>query len=154
MPAASLAKTVAMSRIELSIDIAAPTARVWRALCDPDEVTRWDPGIVEALDAPADYPQPGQRVRWRMRSGPYDTLVDSPQEVLPERRLHSLLELGPIRMDETYDLTPSDAGCRVELAVEWSAPPPIASLAGRLLREGFETSLAGLKRWCEADMSP
>ena len=143
-----------MNRIELSVDIAAPVGRVWRALCDPAEVASWDPGLVEALDAPAEYPQPGQRVRWQMRSGPYDTLADSPQEVLLERRLRTLLELGPIHMDETYELTPLDGGCRVELVVEWSAPPLIAGLAGRSLREGFEASLAGLKRWCESVNDP
>jgi uncharacterized protein YndB with AHSA1/START domain len=142
-----------MHSIRLSIDIAAPAGRVWRALCDAAEVAQWDFSVAEALDAPADYPQPGQRVTWRLASGPYTTLVDSPQEVVTERRLRSLLEIGPIKMDETYELTPSDAACRVDLVIDWEAPALIATIAGRSLREGFEASLAGLKRHCEASLS-
>lgn len=143
-----------MGRIELEVEIAAPVERVWRALCDPAEVVRWSTDVSQALDAPADYPQPGQLVRWRMRSGPYQTLLDSPQEVEEGRRLRSLLELGPVRMDETYGLAPGGEGCRVALLVEWSAPPLIAAVAGRSLQESFQASLAGLKRWCEGGAPP
>ena len=140
-----------MSRIELTIVTDAPVARVWQALCAADEVPHWDSSIIEALDAPPDYPQPGQEVRWRLRTGPYNTLIDKPQEVEPERKLRALLEIGPIKIDETYTLTPLDAGCRVDLVIDWTAPMLIASLAGNELRKGFESSMAGLKRWCEGD---
>ena len=91
-----------MRRFLLTTLIDAPVDRVWRALCDPAEVVQWDAGVIIAIDAPADYPRPGQTVRWRYRSERRPELLDRPQEVVPEQKLRSILELGPYYMDETY----------------------------------------------------
>src|SRR5690606_19971864 len=107
-----------------STDIAAPPGRVWRALCDPEEVVRWDTTVLEALDAPPDYPRPGQHVRWRCKGT--DTLLhDRPQHVEPERRLHSLLEYGHQRLDETYALTATDFGTRLDLHIDLMLNTPV-----------------------------
>jgi hypothetical protein len=140
----------------VSVDIAAPPSRVWRALCDPAEVVQWDTGVVEALDAPADYPQPGQHVRWRYSNGPFRTLHDRPQEVVQERTLHSHISLGPMWFDETYTLEPGDAGCRLTAAMRVRAPfPPLGWLLERLYvgpesRRTVTASLAVIKKHCEA----
>jgi hypothetical protein len=144
-------------RFAISVEIDASPARVWRALCAPDEVVRWDSGIERALDAPADYPLPGQHVRWRCRSGPFRLLHDRPQEVVLERRLRSLLSLGPFRYDETYTLAAAGHGaCNLtaSLAV-WVPLPLIGALAARAYlgpsaRRSFESALASIKRLCEA----
>jgi hypothetical protein len=140
----------------LTIEIRAPVARVWRALCDPAEVVSWDSGVTRAWDAPPDYPKPGQHVRWAYRSRLWRVLHDRPQEVVPERRLHSLLDLGPSSMDETYELIETLQGCRIELIVLMRVRLPLVGLlierlwAGPETRRGFEASLASLKRWCVA----
>ncbi|HLF70954.1 MAG TPA: SRPBCC family protein [Dehalococcoidia bacterium] len=147
-------------RIKLSIEIEAPVERVWRALCDPGEVARWDPGVAEALDAPVDYPRPGQTVRWRTRSG--GELIDAVQEVEPPRRLRSVLVVDEVRIDETYELTATERGCRVDCRLgaqmqsAWTNAflflligPRIAM--GSAVRASFQTSLAGLKRFCETE---
>jgi uncharacterized protein YndB with AHSA1/START domain len=140
----------------LSVDIAASTARVWRALCHPAEVVTWDSNVVEALDAPPDYPRPGQHVRWRCRGGPFRVLHDKPQQVVPERRLRSRLALGPYRYDETYTLEPDAEGCTLTLRlVVTTAIPLIGGLIQRLYlepetRRAFTRSLAALKHHCEA----
>ena len=72
-------------------------------------MVQWDTGVAAALDAPANYPQPGQHVRWRYRNGPFRILHDRPQDVVAERRLRSLLSVGPFRFDETYTLEPATA---------------------------------------------
>jgi uncharacterized protein YndB with AHSA1/START domain len=137
-------------------DIAAAPARVWRALCDPAEVVQWDTGVAAALDAPLDYPQPGQHVRWRYTNGPFRILHDRPQEVLPERRLRSLLRVGPFRFDETYTLAPQAAGCRLTATLEVRAPVPVLSwfveraYLGPRTRAAVAASLAAIKRRCEA----
>jgi hypothetical protein len=140
----------------LSIDIAAPPARVWRALCDPAEVVQWDSGVVEALDAPDDYPQPGQHVRWRYRGGPFGILHDRPQEVVQEQKLTSDLGVGPFRFHETYRLEPVGAGCRLTVAMNlWALLPLVGSLVERLYlgastRRTVQESLESIMRHCEA----
>ncbi len=138
------------------VDIAAPPARVWRALCDPVEVVRWDTGVVEALDAPSDYPQPGQHVRWRYSNGLFRVLHDRPQEVAAERTLRSLITIGPFRFDETYALAPSGGGTTLSAEMKVRAPVPVlGSLLERLYlgpqsRRTVEASLRAIKRHCEA----
>jgi hypothetical protein len=143
-------------RIEVSVEIAAPPSRVWRALCDPDEVVRWDSGVITALDAPPDYPRAGQHVRWRYRSRLFPVLTDRPQEVVPEQKLRSILHVGPYDMDETYLLTPVPPGCHLAALVGLEVRLPLMGAlverlyAGPSTRRSFETSLAALKRYCES----
>jgi uncharacterized protein YndB with AHSA1/START domain len=144
-----------MGRLVLTTLIGAPVDRVWRALCDPAEVAQWDAGVIAAIDAPPDYPRPGQTVRWQCRSERWPELLDRPQEVVPEQKLRSILEVGPYYMDETYALTALGETTRLETTVELTVRraifgPLLERLwAGREVRKGFEASLAGLKRYCE-----
>ena len=145
--------------IHLEVEIDASPTRVWRALCDPVEVGAWDSGVEAALDAPADYPRPGQHVRWRCRSGFFRILHDRPQEVVREQTLRSLLSLGAVRYHETYTLTPTETGTRVSVDLDVSIVPVLSLVVSRLqatidARIAFETSLASLKRHCEATSLP
>jgi hypothetical protein len=139
----------------VSVDVDAPPARVWRALCDPAEVVQWDSGVEAPLDAPPDYPAPGHHVRWRYTDGPFRILRDRPQEVVPERKLRSLLSVGPFRFDETYALEPVGGGCRLSANMEVRAPlPPLGwaferFFVGPQTRRAMETSLRAIKRHCE-----
>jgi uncharacterized protein YndB with AHSA1/START domain len=141
--------------IDLSMDIAAPPAQVWRALCDPAAVARWDTSVVAALDAPADYPQPGQHVRWRCRDTS-ELLHDRPQEVVPERRLHSLLDFGRQHLDETYELVETPAGTQIDLRIMLKINTPFIAgpillhlIDGPIVRRTSEASLTNLKFYCE-----
>ncbi len=139
----------------VAVEVGATPARVWRALCDPAEVVQWDTGIEGAIDAPADYPQPGQYVRWRYSNGPYRTLHDRPQEVVAERTLRSLIRVGPTAMDETYTLEPIDGGTRLTARMLVRVTWPIAGvLAERLVfgpasRRAVTASLTAIKVHCE-----
>lgn len=147
-----------MYAFSLAADIDAPPARVWRALCDPLEVVAWDSGVTAALDAPADYPRPGQHVRWRYATGPFRILHDRPQEVVPERRLRSLLAVGPFRFDETYTLSLREGGSRLGVEMVVRLPLPVVGpLAERLYlgpraRTDVDASLQSLKRHCEMNV--
>lgn len=138
-----------------SEDIEASPARVWRALCDPTEVVQWDTGVEAALDAPSDYPQPGQYVRWRYANGPFRTLHDRPQQVVAERVLRSLLRVGPFRFDETYRLQPQGEGCRLTVAMQVRAPLGLAGWVcerlylGPATRTTVTASLRAIKHHCE-----
>jgi len=144
-----------MADVSMSITIGAPPSRVWHALCDPTEVGQWDSGVEAALDAPADYPRPGQHVRWRCRSGFFRIIHDHPQEVAREQKLRSLLSLGFVRYDETYLLAPSKAGSRLEVQLDVSIWSPVLSwlVRGRAIedaKKAFTESLQNLKHHCEA----
>ena len=78
-----------------TVRIATSVERVWRALTAPAEVVQWDSGVIEPIDAPADYPQPGQHVRWRYRYGPIPLILeDRPSEVVPNSILRSSITLA------------------------------------------------------------
>ena len=147
--------STSMHTFTVSIEINVPLTRVWRALCKPAEVVQWDTGVCAALDAPADYPQPGQYVRWRYRNGPFRILHDRPQEVVAERTLRSLITVGPFRFDETYTLEPHRTGCRLSATMHVSAPLLLGgSLTERLYlgprtEETVTASLQAIKRHCE-----
>ncbi len=140
----------------MSTEIDAPPARVWRALCDPAQVVVWDTGVEEAIDAPDDYPQPGQHVRWRYSNGPFRILNDKPQEVVAERRLRSLLAVGPFRFDEAYTLEANGGGCH--LTAEMDVSVPLAGLGwvierfylGPTTHATVAASLKAIKRHCES----
>ena len=148
-----------MTTYSLTILIAAQPDRVWRALCDPGEVVLWDSSVVAALDAPAGYPRPGQHVRWRCKAGigPFTLLHDRPKAVEPNRRLASLLDLGPVHIDETYNLSPEAPGTRLDLALDVSYRPRVLSPVLRRLfppasiYAGFDASITNLKRHCETN---
>jgi uncharacterized protein YndB with AHSA1/START domain len=144
-----------MYAFDRSVEIAAPPERVWRALCDPAEVVRWDTGVAEAIDAPADYPQPGQHVRWRYTNGPFRLLHDRPREVVPNKKLRSMLAVGPLRFDETYTLEPRNGGTLLTAAMLVWVPVPLLGVAmerayaGRAAKATVSASLRGIKAWCE-----
>ena len=144
-----------MYRFVVSMEIGAPSARVWRALCDPEEVVVWDTGVEKAIDAPDDYPQPGQHVRWRYRNGPFRILNDRPQEVVAERRLRSLLAVGPFRFDEAYTLEANGGGCKLTTEMDVTVPlPGIGWVIERLYlgpatERAVAASLKAIKRHCE-----
>jgi len=140
----------------VAIDIQAAPSRVWRALCAPAEVVQWDTGVDAAIDAPPDYPQPGQHVRWRYSHGPFRTLHDRPQEVVAERTLRSLISIGPVRADETYTLDALSDGTRLTATMRLRVPwPVVGAVAERVLfgpatRKAVTASLEAIKRHCEA----
>ena len=156
-----------MPSFTLTTTVHAPIERVWRALCAPTEVPQWDTTVLEALDAPPDYPQPGQHVRWRTRTSNSPlpkrggagggVLHDRPQHVEPPTLLHSHLALNRDRLDETYTLTALDPSttdliCYVNVSYAFPILGPFIARLGTLpqTRAAFEASLANLKRHCEA----
>lgn len=145
-----------MQRFAETIEIAATPERVWRALTDPAEVVVWDTGIVAPIDAPPDYPRPGQHVRWRYRLGPLPMILhDRPSEVVPTTTLRSSISLGPFAFDETYTLAADGAGTRLTADLSLaSALPLVGSLLERLVgaplaRSTVRLSLAAIRRHCE-----
>ncbi len=147
-----------MIEFEETVEIAASVERVWRALTLPDEVVQWDTGIVEPIDAPPDYPQPGQHVRWRYRLGPVPLILDDrPSEVVENATLRSSIDLGPFAFDEIYLLDSSDprvTRLTAKLTLS-SRAPVVGSLLERvagapLAKSTVRTSLEAIKRHCES----
>ena len=147
----------------MSCLIRAEPMRVWRALTDPTEVAAWDAvnGNGGALDAPSDYPKPGQHVRWRYRQGGVPTLLhDRPIEVVRGGHLRSLIELGQLRFDETYTLLPEgEGGIRLGLRIIAENVVPVVGgvldrfEVRRLVTDMVSSSLEAIRGWCERDSS-
>lgn len=143
------------------VQIAAPVNTVWQALCRPDEVAQWDSGVHVAIDAPIDYPQPGQRVRWQTTGTFLRVLIDEPREVIPERRLRSNLSLGPARFDEIYTLETGAANpdipadqclLHMSLTLQIVAVPFRRSWYRHFLTDtpaSMESALASIRNHCE-----
>jgi uncharacterized protein YndB with AHSA1/START domain len=136
-------------RFIVDVDIAAPVARVWRALCDPVEVEAWA-GVARA-SVPDGYPAPGQHARWRTPLGPLSlTLHDRVQGVEEERRLAARLEVGPARIEEEYRLVPTDAGTWLVADYQLAGRRAGLGRLARLLVEGdLRASIGKLKTYCE-----
>jgi hypothetical protein len=149
--------------VEHTVEIAADRAVVWHALTEPAAVVVWDVGISAPLGARADYPQPGQVVRWRYRLlGLPTTLIDRPQEVVPQVRLRTLIALAFLRIDETYVLEPVPGpadGTRLTARLCLSNTLPLLSAAfdrsvGRgLASSTVRESLAAIRDFCEKNRS-
>ena len=146
-----------MTQFIETVDIDCPVSRVWRALTVPAEVVAWDGGVQEALDAPPDYPRPGQHVRWRYRLGRLPLILhDRPSEVVEDRTLRSDIRLGPFQFDETYTLESRDpTHTRLSARLQVTSPVPVLGpwLArwpgGPLAQSTVRGSLAAIKIHCE-----
>lgn len=137
------------TQVAVTISIARPPQRVWRALCEPAEVVRWD-GVTQ-LWVPEGYPAAGQYARWSSAIGPWRlTLHDRVQAVEPPRRLRSTIDIGFVHVEEEYRLTPSDAGTLLvsDNAVS-SRRRGLRWLAVALTRQNIRASLGRLKAFCE-----
>lgn len=145
----------------MSTLISAERSRVWRALTTPSELLRWDDQIVELLDSPANFPQPGQQVRWRCRIGAVPIVVHQTiRELLPGERLQSAISRGVFCFDETYMLsTESEAPERTRLSLRIVASNSTPLVGGvmdrfevrRLSAELIDSRLRSIQKWCEND---
>ncbi len=139
-------------RFVVDVDIAAPVARVWAALCDPSEVEGWA-GVTRA-SVPDGYPAPGQHARWRAPFGPFSlTLHDRVRAVEgldDRRRLAATLEVGPARIEEEYRLAATDIGSWLVADYEvLGRRAGLGWLARRLVEGDLRASISRLKAYCE-----
>lgn len=147
--------------VEHVVEIRATRERVWRALTDPSCVVIWDVGVVRPLDAPTDYPLPGQVVRWRYSLwGLPLTLIDEPQEVVALERLRTRIALGFLRFDETYtleELAGDEPVTRLTARLEAGNSLPVLrrrfdrSVGRRLTSQTVAASLRAIREFCERD---
>ena len=141
----------AVVRVLVTTEIAAPPARVWRALTVPAEVAAWDG--VEPLDVPEDYPQPGQHARWRSWFGPVGlTLHDRISVIDDERRMVAEIDLAFVHVDEEYRLLAGPDGTTTTLVTDdavRSHVPGLGWLAIRLAQADVASSMGRLRQHCE-----
>ncbi len=143
----------------MSTLITAERGRIWRALTTPSELIRWDDQLVALLDPAPDYPQLGQKVRWRYRVGSVPIVVHQTiQEVQPGERLQSTISRGVFRFDEMYTLADEVAQpdrTRLSLRVVASNSTPVVDGTmdrfeiRRLSAELIDARLRAVQKWCE-----
>ncbi len=143
----------------MSTLITAERDRIWRALTTPSELIRWDDQLVALLDPAPDYPQLGQKVRWRYRIGSVPIVVHQTiQEVHPGERLQSTISRGVFCFDEMYTLADEVAQpdrTRLSLRVVASNSTPVVGGSmdrfeiRRLSSELIDARLRAVQKWCE-----
>jgi uncharacterized protein YndB with AHSA1/START domain len=142
--------------VVVTVDVAAPVGRVWRALTDPSEVERWDG--VRAVAVPDGYPAPGQHARWSTGAGPLRlTLHDRVRVVEANVRLASTIDVGFVHVEEEYRLRPSGSGTHLVSDNAVSARSArrggalgLGRVAALLTRRNVTASMARLRAFCEA----
>ena len=143
----------------MSTLITAERGRIWRALTTPSELIRWDDQLVALLDPAPDYPQLGQKVRWRYRIGSVPIVVHQTiQEVQPGERLQSAISRGVCCFGETYTLAdevtlPDRTRLSLKIVASNSLPVVGGSMdrfaIRRLFAEMIDSRLRAVQKWCE-----
>lgn len=143
----------------MSTLITAKRDRIWRALTTPSELIRWDDQLVALLDPAPDFPQLGQKIRWRYRIGSVPIVVHQTiQEVQPGERLQSTISRGVFCFDEMYTLADEVAApdrTRLSLRVVASNSTPVVGGSmdrfeiRRLSAELIDARLRAVQKWCE-----
>lgn len=139
-------------RVVVEVDVAAPPWRVWRALCDVEEVRAWDGA--RPLAWSAGYPLPGEHARWRIPVGSWSVVLhDRVQVVEPPDRLVSKLSWLWVHVDEEYRLAAGAGGTHlVSDNLVWTRPRWgwLQRRSARAVRDSVEAAMARLAQHCEA----
>lgn len=148
----------------MSATIAAHPRRVWRALTSPDECITWDEQCLGLVPTDRCYPEVGQLTRWRYKLGNVPLIMqERPIEVSPPRKLHSSVNLGSLRFDQTYTLAlehaPSIEGDppKTILGMRIVASNAVPFLGGvvdrfevrRIAVDRVDANLRAITKWCE-----
>jgi len=141
---------VRVPRVTVTVEIAAPVARVWRALTVPAEVAQWDG--VDPAAVPDGYPEVGQQARWGTKVGfLHLTLHDRIRLVEVERRLASSINVAIMHVEERYTLETTTRGTRLTSDNEVSSRlPGLGWLAARLVSASIRSSMVRFVAHCEA----
>jgi hypothetical protein len=149
--------TIAMSTV-----ISAPRERVWDALTNPAEMTRWDPHLLSSMGSPSGPLREGDVMRCRYRVG--SVPVQQKLEVLTAltgARLEVEVTLGLFRFRETCLLT-DESRTQTRLSLRLAAPNAMPVVGGvidrfdvrKMASERVDERLRVLREWCEQPLSP
>ncbi|MBX7159243.1 MAG: SRPBCC family protein [Acidimicrobiia bacterium] len=140
--------------VSVAVDIDVPVGRVWRALCEPEQVCEWDGARVVTVSD--DYPAVGEHARWRIPVGSWWVMLhDRPYAVEAHERLASRLSWLWVVIDEEYTLAPGPEGHGTHLVstnrVGTRLPfGLLRALSARIVRDAVTASMQQLKAHCEA----
>jgi hypothetical protein len=147
-----------MITIAMAAVIDASQSRTWRALTSPDERIAWDERIIGAVDAPDEYPVCGQHLRWRYRLGTVQVIMhERPVEVCDGERLRANLQIGSMRLEQTFSLHPEpESTTTTRLGMRVVASNSIALVGGTVDRfdvrqmasSHIDETLRALQKWC------
>lgn len=147
----------------MSAEIDAPPHRVWQVLTEPSELSAWDERIIAPIDVDSSYPFAGQHVRWRYRLGGVQVVMhDRPIEIVPGKRLQSVLQMGSLRYEQTYTLAPQlpldEAGepTATQLGMKVVASNSVPLMGGtvdrfevrRMTVKHIDSALKAIQTWC------
>ena len=147
-----------MSRVEVTVDIAASPEAVWRFVSDLRRIPEWIEGTLAMLSVEPEPAQLGTAYRERSRIlGPWSQVTTwTISEFDPPRRQKHEGRVPMMRATSVeMRLEPSPGGTTFTFVFEYTPGNPLASVADRLflksnLQAGFQRSLQRLKTLVEA----
>jgi hypothetical protein len=150
--------------LAMAVEIDARRTTVWEALTDPEQVTRWRPGLIASLDGAPGPPVVGRCQRWRLRLHELPVvMVERPLAVSPPAFLRSRQQLGLFRFDQALALRAAGSGgAHTRLAIRISTESQVPVVGGSLERAAVlrfasalaATTLEALRDWCEREALP
>ncbi len=147
-----------MITIAMAAVIDASPSRSWRALTSLDERLEWDDRVLGLVEAPDEYPVPGQHVRWRYRLGTVQVIMhERTLDVAEGERIRANLQIGSMRLDQTFSLqVESGSAPSTRIGMRVVASNSIALVGGTVDRfdvrqmasSHIDETLRSLQKWC------
>ena len=133
--------------------IRADVQSVWRAITDPDEVLKWDRGVVGWEGVMDDYPTPGKTYFWNYAyNDTVATLVDQPTAVDAPNMFSTRIQLAKIEFTEVFSLSVERGVTRLCIEMTLQSTDSNGDEAGLLqfAKSSLESTARALTRWCES----
>jgi uncharacterized protein YndB with AHSA1/START domain len=142
--------------MERSVEINAPSERVWAVLSDVERWPAWTPTTTSVvMETPPPFAV-GSRATLELR-GQKQPSVWEVTELTPGRSFTREMRAGPgLRVVAGHVIEPLATGCRVTLSIVARGPLslPVRPFIERMSADNVETEAASLKRRCEEVASP
>jgi ribosome-associated toxin RatA of RatAB toxin-antitoxin module len=114
-----------MPKIERSITINAPVAKVFEYIADPKLTPEWLPGMIETKDIKQTEDGVGSSHNWIYKmSGMTFEGKNITDEFIQDKKIVTRSE-GSIKTLWNWDFTPQDNSTKLDLLVEYTIPMPV-----------------------------
>jgi len=151
---------LAMQRISLEVDIAAPPAVVWPYVVEPEYMNRWSTAPIRSLD-PGDGGGPGDvgalrriEVRAFGRRSTFDEVIVASEP--PRRMVYRVFRGLPVRKHEgiiTLEPTPNGTRLRWDVMFDFYLPG-LGALSRSMLQGQLRASVDAMARLIPAEAGP
>lgn len=145
-----------MSRIVVRRTVAAPVARVFRAITDVEGLPDRDPAVSNVEFLSEQRSGAGTRFRETRASGKREVITELEiTELVENQYARFVSDMGGTVWDTKFSTLPAESPEETELEIALDARPHaflakmLNPLANGMIRSGMEKHIEGLKKYCE-----